>query len=272
MDPSLPRPDRDRLSAMAALVLLAYGLLRIVELPTFSTQFTLAGLLIRFDFNTRFALLSLSAALAATGTDWLLQSHPRLQGKRMSAEHGFIPALASLALGAILGRLPEGPALWLGLPIAAMLLVAVLVAEYIVVDASDPRYDLAAAGLRALAYFLLAGAFFAIKATDMRAIYGVPLTFLAGWFVSWRLQRLEGASIPTAIWQGSILAWLGGQISWALHYWPIEPLQESLLLGLAFYSGNAALAAWRQGRTGRATWLEITLVTVAGLAAILFAA
>lgn len=40
----LPQPDRDRLSALSALVLLTYALLRVVVLPTPAVELRLLGL------------------------------------------------------------------------------------------------------------------------------------------------------------------------------------------------------------------------------------
>src|SRR3989304_3498170 len=78
MEPRLPRPDGERLGAMVALVLLASGLSRIVQLPAVEAEFGLLGLLVRLRLDTQFVMLTLAAGLAFTGVDWLLPSHPRV--------------------------------------------------------------------------------------------------------------------------------------------------------------------------------------------------
>ncbi|TFH33331.1 MAG: hypothetical protein E4G99_11565, partial [Anaerolineales bacterium] len=148
MSPQFPRPDRDRLSALTALVILIYALLRIVRFPTFSFETSLLGLTISIQLNTPLVLLTLAAVLTAAGADWIVRGHPRaVQGTR-TAEHWIIPGLASLAVGAILSQLPAGPALWISLPTAALLLIAVLIGEFIVFDHEDPRYDIARVSIR----------------------------------------------------------------------------------------------------------------------------
>jgi hypothetical protein len=198
---------------MTALILLAYTLIRIAELPTIAPEIAVAGLVIRFEINIRLIMLTLTAALAAAGSDWLLRTHPRCESGRKTSEHWILPGLASFGLGAILTRLPEGLGLWLGLPIAALLLTAVLVAEFIVFDRQDPRYDFVELILRTLAYLLLAGSLFALNGSGLRAIFAVPLTFAAAALVSWRLMRLEsvfsGAALRYAILIGMVAAQLG---------------------------------------------------------------
>ena len=65
----LPRPDRERLSALGALVLLAIALVRVVILPTLSFEFALAGLLIRVEVNRAVVLVGLAAAVTVAGAD-----------------------------------------------------------------------------------------------------------------------------------------------------------------------------------------------------------
>jgi hypothetical protein len=74
---ALPRPDRERLSALGALVLLAITLVRVVILPTLPFEFAIAGLLIRIELNRAVVLIGLAAAVTVTGADWLARSHPR---------------------------------------------------------------------------------------------------------------------------------------------------------------------------------------------------
>jgi hypothetical protein len=136
---ALPRPDRERLSALGALVLLAITLVRVVVLPTLPFEFSAAGLLIRVELNRAVVLIGLAAAVTVTGADWLAQSHPRPPRGRARFEHVIIPGLATLATGGLLANIEPGPTLWAGLLLAASLLIAVLVAEFIVIDLEDPR-------------------------------------------------------------------------------------------------------------------------------------
>ena len=105
----LPQPQLDHLSSLAALVLLAYGLVRIINLPTLSTDISLFGLVIPLTINTRLIMLSLAAALAVVGADWLVRSHPGAAFDGPPMRHWIIPGLAALGVGGLLTRLPSGP-------------------------------------------------------------------------------------------------------------------------------------------------------------------
>ncbi len=213
MNVELPQPDRERLSALTALILLAYGLVRIVALPTLFAEFEVFGLLLRLELNTQIVMLSISAGLAIAGAEWLLQSHPSIDLRQRTIEHWIIPGLAAVGIGALIIRVPAGPALGVGLVLAAGLLISVLVAEFIVLFAADPRRDAAAIGLRILAYLLLVESIFALKATGMRAAFAVPLILIASAGVSWRLLRL--GRVRRGAWiYALVVGWLTAQIGW----------------------------------------------------------
>jgi hypothetical protein len=264
VDHTPPRLDRQRLSSLAALVLLAYGLIRVVVLPAARAEFAIFGLLIRFDFNTPFFMLVLAAALAVAGADWLIRSHPYAAQSKPTVEHWVIPGLAALGAGAILARIPNGLPFAAGLSLAAALLVAVVAAEFFVLDVTDPRHDLAAIGLRALACLLLVGALFAVLATGLRAIFAVPLVMASSAAVAWRLIRLGDPANPA--WQhGSIIGLIATEIAWALHYWWIEPLREALVLGLIVYLATGIVLAQRQGSLKPRRAIEYGLVGAVSL-------
>jgi hypothetical protein len=269
VDRELPQPDRERLSALTALVVLAYGLIRIVVLPGVTVQFSLFGLIVRLKFDTQFFMLSLAAALAASGADWLIRSHPGFEETNApDIDHMIVPGLAALGLGAILARVPAGAGLWIGLALAVSLLVSVLVAEYIVVDPLDPRRDIAAVGLSSLSTLLLAGAFFAIRGAGLRAVFAVPLIFLAAAAVSGRL--LTFATPRAQAWmQAGVLGALTAQVGWGLHYWPVSPVQEALILTLVVYLGIGLISAHFAGKLGPSRWVEFGAIAALGLAAVI---
>jgi hypothetical protein len=267
VDSELPFPDRDRISSLTALVLVTYTLIRIVTLPSIETEFNVLGLLIRLEFNTNSIMLSLAAALAAAGSDWLLRAHPKIEVSKPLPEHWVVPGLAAVGAGAILTRVPQGVVLWIGLLLTAVVLIAVLFAEFIVLDREDPRYDRAALALTSLAYLLLVGALFAIEAMALRAIYSIPLIMLASAAVSWRLQRLAGMGSGATAYTVAISG-LTAQIAWGLHYWPIQPLRCALLLGLIVYLGNGIAMAHPTGELDRTRLLELSGVALLALLAI----
>lgn len=256
---------------MAALVLLSYTLARLVVLPSIGAEFTLLGLLVRFEINTHLVMLALAAALTTAGAAWLLGSHPNASAQRSTAEHWVIPGLAALGVGAILSRIPLGPGLGIGLAFAAALLIAVLVAEFIVFDPTDPRYDAASLGLRSLAYLLLVGVIFTLQATDIRAAFAIPIVMACSTAVAWRLLRLGVPNL--SVWRYALLIGIvTTQLAWGLHYWPTSPLQQALILGLVAYLGEGFLLAHLQDGITAARALELAVLAGLSLIATAFAA
>ncbi|MEW6567890.1 MAG: hypothetical protein AB1449_06945 [Chloroflexota bacterium] len=268
MERELPQPDRDRLSVLTALVLLTYALLRVVVLPALSVEFSLLGLLIRFNADTSLVLLTLAAALTAAGADWLIRSHPWWKPGQSTIAHLVVPALAAMVIGAILIRIPEGLGWWLGLLLGAALLVALLATEFVVFDPDDPRHEGASVGLTALAYLLLVAALFALLATGPRATFSVPLVFGACALVSWRLLRLQQPHVAVSIYAG-LIGIVAAQIAWGLHYWPLPPLRTALLLALGVYLGTGLVLAHLRREIHRATGLEFLVLGGIALAGIL---
>lgn len=268
MEPAAPAIEPRKLSTLASLVLLAYCLVRVVPLPSTSVTPTLLGITIRLDLNATALLLILAASLAVAGTDWIIRSHPRAADLRPSFEHWIIPGLAALALGGIVIRLPYGAWFWVGLALSALLLVAVVQAEFIALDREDPRFDWAAISLRALAWLLLLGALFAIRISAPRAILSLPLVFAAVTFVTWRLLRLDEPA--ASAWVDAVLVGMAAsQADWGLHYWPFTPVRHALLIGLLAYVLVNLILAFRQGHLGKARLTEIGSVSAIALLAVL---
>jgi hypothetical protein len=254
-------------SALTALVLLTYTLIRIVVIPSFEAEFTLLGLLLSFEINTNSVMLTLAAGLAIAGADWLIRSHPNVKEGQIRPEHWVIPGLAALGAGAIISRLPEGPTFWIGLILTATLLITLLMAEFVVVSSDDPRHEMASIGLSTLAYLLLIGAFFAMRSAGLRAVFAVPLAFIASAAVSWRLLRLSKQK--TGAWRhASLVGLVTAQTAWGLHYWQLTPLRGALLLGLTIYLWNGFALLHREGQIVRTRIIEFVIVLAISLTAI----
>jgi hypothetical protein len=256
------------LSALTALVLLTYTLLRVVSLPTYEASVTVFTFRVSLQLNAQFLLLSLVSALTIAGVDWLIELHPRKKSGWERIQHWIIPGMAAIGAGSIVSRIPQGPWLWLGLVIAAFILVAVLVAEFIMVDPVDPRHDFVALALTTLGFLLIIGLLFAMRVAALRAILAIPLTMVAGSALSWRLARMrpsyEGA-VRYAIAIGGLLAQLG----WGLHYLALDPWRAAMILGLGLYLGNGMTQTIESDESSRSRMAELIIIGVAGLSAIL---
>ncbi len=249
-----------------ALILIAYSLVQIIELPPQAIAWEIFGLLIRIEFDARFVMLSLASALAASGVDWVLVSHPLR--RPVGLEPRVVPGMAALGVGAILAGLPRWPAWPIGLVLGGLLIYAVLYAEFVVWDPADPRTPAAGLGLRWLGILLTVGVAFAVRAGGLRAVFSVPLLFAATAVVCWRSLRLERTRKP--IWPYAVTAgWITAQLAWSLHYWPLQPIQAGLLLGLAGYVSIGLGRAHLLGRAGPRTVYEFGGLALAVLAAVL---
>ena len=148
--PETPRnlPAPNQLGVLAATVLLCYALTHLASRPGLTLAIQLPGFYFAYSLTMGTAMTLMAAGLTASGMDWLLRGHPGLRGRR-TAQHWMLPTLTALIIGIVLDILPDGPAWWTGLVIGAVILVAVLIAEYITVDPGAPLYALASAGLTA---------------------------------------------------------------------------------------------------------------------------
>jgi len=239
---TLPKPAFDRISTLTSLILITYGLVRLMTLPSVEADVALFGLLINLEFKPQTVMLVLAAALAAAGSEWLIKGHTKPVRSNLVIEHWVIPSFAAIAIGVVVIRIPSSPQLWLALVVGAFLLVAVLTAEFIVAYKDDPRYANVALALRGLAFLLLTGSYFAISESQLRAIFAVPLVMIISIVVSWRLFHLAFPNVPKWTW-AALLGMLTGQIAIGLHYLPLSPLSTSLLLGIITYQGYQLILA-----------------------------
>jgi hypothetical protein len=91
-------PDPERLSILAATILLAYALARFIDLPGREIAVQLPGIYLSIQINIKTIVALLVAGLTATGADWLLRDHPAI-GKARSFEHWLLPALTAWVIG-----------------------------------------------------------------------------------------------------------------------------------------------------------------------------
>src|SRR5271157_1129156 len=209
-------PDGNRVGVLTATVLLAYALTRLINTPGFTLTLQLPGFYFAYPLT-----------LNAAGMNWLLHSHPSLQGNTI--EHWLLPTLTAFIIGVSLNVLPFGTLWWIGLAISAGTLISIFIAEYVSVDGGAPTYALASAALIALSYALFLMLIIALRTAGTRLFLIAPAVFIAAGLVSLRTLhlRLSGRwEFPWAIG----IALTCTQIAAGVHYWPISPLQFGLIL------------------------------------------
>ena len=220
-------PDGNRVGVLTAAVLLAYALTRLINTPGFTLTLQLPGFYFAYPLTLNAAMTVMATGLTATGMNWLLHSHPSLQGNTI--EHWLLPTLTAFIIGVSLNVLPFGTLWWIGLAVSAGTLISIFIAEYVSVDGGAPTYALASAALIALSYALFLMLIIALRTAGTRLFLIAPAVFITAGLVSLRTLhlRLSGRwEFPWAI--GIALPCT--QIAAGVHYWPISPLQFGLIL------------------------------------------
>jgi len=252
-------PDANRLSVLAALVLLAYALTPFVRAQIPEVEIPLPGAV--FSFNVSFnALVSLlCAALTAVGMFWLLEDHPTLE-KRQRFQHVFIPALTAWAIGTPLGILGVSLQWWVVFLLGGLLLMAVIVAEYVVVDVESSLHSAAMVGLTAVSFVLFLILAIAVRAAGLRLYLVLPPLAPAIFLVTMRTLYLRSGGSWLFGW-GTAVSLVVIQLALALHYWQVSPVRYGLLLLGAPYGLTALAAAVYEDRRRAGMWVESVVMT-----------
>ena len=228
MDERSYLPDSDRVGILTATVLLAFALTHLIQAPEFNLEIQLPGFFLLIPLNLYTAMSVLTAGLTATGMDWLLQSHPSLNG-RPTYQWWLLPTLTTFVIGVPLSTLPGGVAWWAGFALAGAFLFFVFTAEYIVVDPGAPYYAISMAGLTAISYTLFFLLAVGVRYSSARLYILAPALFLAAFLASLRILHLRMSGRWEYAWSAGI-AFVCVQIAAGLHYWPLSPIPFGLLL------------------------------------------
>jgi len=247
-------PEADRLSILAATILLAYALASFVDLPARELSMQLPGIYLVVELNARSVAALLVAGLTASGADWLLRTHPSVKGHH-TFEHWLVPALTALVIGVPLSQISGAPQWWLGFIAGGALLMLVLVAEYITVDPNDVRQPIAAAGLTTVSFALYLILAIALRYSGLRLFLVLPPLALAAWLVSLRTLhlRLHGRWVFL---QAGVVALVSGQLAAALHYLPLSPISFGLFLICPVYALTSLLASLAEDEPIRQAIIE----------------
>lgn len=233
---SHPLPDLNHLSVLVSIILLAYTLTHFVTLPPL--EFDLAMLGIYFPIRINFSTLVgwLVAGLTASGTAWLLQSHPSLNKPSLStAMHWLLPSLTALVLMRSINLLPFGSAWWTAALTSGFILLLVLTAEYIALDSSSRFYIPAEMGITALSIVLFLILAISLHATETRLFYRVPVISLASLMVYLRIINLRKPG-KWAVIRGAVAFLVMGEIASSLHYFPFGSIGFGIALTGPLYA------------------------------------
>jgi hypothetical protein len=251
---------------LIATILIAYALAQFVTVPTTVIPVQIIGVFIPLQINLNTVVAIAVAGMTATGMDWLLRDHPKLEG-RSTLPHWLLPALTAWILHVALSALPISLTWWAAFGVGGLFLLLVLIAEYIAIDPEDVRRPIAAAGLNALAYAQFLVLAVALKSVGLRLVMVLPALGLAAGLMSLRVIQLR-AEKPWAVPQALASLVVVAQLTAALHYFPISPTGFGLVLLGALYALNNFILNLEQGFSTRQAILEplIALLVLWGLA------
>ncbi|MBN2385667.1 MAG: hypothetical protein JXB85_01510 [Anaerolineales bacterium] len=259
-------PDSSRVSVLTAMILLTYALTRVISAPIYPLRIPLAGLTLEFNLNLNTAFAILAAGLAAAGVDWLLRGHPSIRPGE-TVEHWLIPMLTAMVTGIALYAMPTGPVWWLGFGLGGLLLVAVFLAEYVVVDPGDTRYTAATVALTVLAFTLYLILAVALRAGGTRPLLVIPALFIAGGLTALRTLHLRLNERWEFAWAIGI-ALVGAQLAAGLFFWPLAPIRFGLGLLGPVYALTGMAVSLEEGTPVRRAVIEpaVMLGVIWGLA------
>jgi hypothetical protein len=254
-------PDTNRLSVLAATVMLAYAVTPFIQLPARAIQIQLPGIFLTYNLTFSTLTSLFAAALAGFGSDWLLHQHPRYAETR-AARHWLLPALTALVIGVPLNNLQVGVEWWVVFAFGGLLLVGVCAGEYIAADPADPRYAPISAMLNAVSFALFLVLAVGLRGASLRMYLIVP-ALVGGLFLT-VLRTLYLRLGERWVWTWPlVIALVIGQAAAGLHYWPVSPLQFGLILLGPAYALTSLAVSWEDGRSFSSQWIEPSLMLAA---------
>jgi hypothetical protein len=183
-------------------------------------------------------ILLVLTGMVAVGADGILRDHPLARGERdiaWTAPLLFLPTLMALASGLFLEDIVDGYLTVPGTLVAALLLGAVLYADYISVDGDDPAYPGARFVLN-IGTYLTGFAFFAVVYSyDVALVPSALALGLVSLLLSVEVLREAEADPVRALVFAGIVGLIVSQARWALYFLPLESYLAGVFLLLVFY-------------------------------------
>jgi hypothetical protein len=259
MRQDLKKIDANRFSVVMAVILLAYSIAPFVKIPNRELNMQLPGFLflLRVDYSGLVSILA--AGLGATGMAWLLQNRADELKNGKDIEHLLLPALTAWAIGVPLGALEINLQWWAVFIFGGILLSAVILSEYIVIDMEDPRSGLAVIGLSAVAYVVYLILCVALRGAGIRLYLTLPVYFITAGVVSWRVLKLRQSGQNRMHWS-VVTALITSQVAIGLHYLPVQAIQFGLILTGLCYSIVVFAITFDKETVFKKSWMEASII------------
>ncbi|GMQ78975.1 MAG: hypothetical protein BMS9Abin02_1524 [Anaerolineae bacterium] len=263
----IDRLDRDRLSVLTGVIVLAMALARFMETPSRPLSTTILGSTAGVNLSAATLAPLLIGGLGITAAESLIRSHPLARSGRISrtAIYWIIPGLISLALASWLISV-ENLGLWTaGIIVSAILVPVALAAEYLSIGPSVKKRIILQWGQRLLVYLVALILFTRIFDWRARTILsGTAVLFVAA-ILAARLYWMILADRANTILYGLVAGILLGQLTWVLNYWPLSSLQGGVILLITFYLIVGLTEQFLAGRLTRQVTVEHVSLALIGL-------
>ncbi len=259
----------DRLSILVSLVLLGLVLTFIIRLPTRVVEAMVFGSPVTVTISTRVVMVLLLSALTAVGTEYIMRAHPTFDQDRVTG-YSFLfwvlPTFVTLVAASFTPLLVPNLFIWLGgLALTAIMLSAVIVAEYRTINNKDSAYTTARLFLNLVTYISAFILFTAIYGAKLRSVLSASAVLLVSSLLSLALLRAEQETTPLTWTYAAICGLILGEATWALNYWGVGGLAGGGLLVLMFYFLAGITQHHLLNRLNRTVLIEFSLVGLIGV-------
>jgi hypothetical protein len=267
-----PTLNRDRLSGVIALILLALALIPLLNTPGRSVGASVLGSKLDIEITAAGLVTLLAAALTCAGVDMLIHTHPRARSNQAGPTFVFwiLPALAVIAAAQGLARASTGRDWAIQLLAAGVMLWIIVRAEFATVDPDAPRAGQWRLLLNVLAYALAFGLFAVIWETRIRSLITASLMAITAFLLSIDLMWSTRAAPRRVLLNGAVVAVILGECAWALNYWRANTITAGLALVLIFYALSGAAVQHLLSKLTRRVLAEFGVVVLAAIALLLF--
>jgi len=265
--------NRGRLSVLVALVILSFGLLPLIEVPSAGSVGTsFLGTPLRLDITAGTIVLLLVTILTCAGVDQLVREHPRVRRGEVTRIFPFwlIPAVAVIVASQLLVNITDVPLWILSLVVTASILWVTILAEYATVDPDGPLAGRARLFLTAMAYLLAILLFGLIWNTRARSSISATLTLAAAGVLAFDLLYAAHPRISRVLIYATAIALVLAEANWAINYWRSNVFTAAVAQLLAFYALVGLAGQHLIDRINRRVLIEFSVVLVIALLLLLW--
>ncbi|MCJ7694099.1 MAG: hypothetical protein MUO40_01605 [Anaerolineaceae bacterium] len=230
--------NSDRLSVVMAMIMLAFGLTRIIPISSNAISFQILGINFDILLNMRTVMAIMTGFLAAFGSDWIIKEHPTSRNTKgkwyLSIQNWIVPVFTSFVISITLNQMFAGLSWWIIFGLGSILLLLIFIAQYTINDISETNHPFASVALTAITFALFLILAIAMKASGLRLYVILIALVLAAGFVCLRTFyiRLNGGWV--LLWSILVII-MTGQITVGFYYLPLSPLQFGLFTTGSLY-------------------------------------